>query len=59
MLMRRLGALLARKEGAKGAAGARAGGLVVQFRNPVNQRRFDNDLQAVSAAKAEMRLLIS
>eukprot|EP00965_Chrysotila_dentata_P021391 708254-Pleurochrysis_carterae.AAC.2 len=56
--VKRFGALLIREQGAKGAVGARAGGLVVQLRSLINQRRFDVDLKCLSAAEAEERLLI-
>eukprot|EP00965_Chrysotila_dentata_P053675 1780623-Pleurochrysis_carterae.AAC.1 len=52
-----IGALLTRKEEAKGAVEARAGGQVVQFRNLKSQRQFDNELRGLSAVEAEERLL--
>eukprot|EP00965_Chrysotila_dentata_P032706 1089812-Pleurochrysis_carterae.AAC.1 len=56
--VKRLGALLTRKGGAKGAVGARADGLVVQFRNLINQPRFDDELRRLSAVKADEKLLV-
>eukprot|EP00965_Chrysotila_dentata_P242299 6204792-Pleurochrysis_carterae.AAC.4 len=44
--------------GAKGAVGARAGGLVVLLRNLINQRRIEDDPKGLSAAETEDRLLI-
>eukprot|EP00965_Chrysotila_dentata_P031789 1060213-Pleurochrysis_carterae.AAC.1 len=55
--VKRLGALLTRKGGAKGAVGARAGELVVQLRGLINQRGFDDDLKYLSTAEAAQRLL--
>eukprot|EP00965_Chrysotila_dentata_P036795 1224187-Pleurochrysis_carterae.AAC.1 len=55
--VKRLGVLLTRKGGGKGAVGTRAGGLVVQLRSLINQRRFNDDLKYLSAAEAEERLL--
>eukprot|EP00965_Chrysotila_dentata_P102058 3368840-Pleurochrysis_carterae.AAC.2 len=49
-IIKRLSAVLTRTETGAGSLGARAGGLVVQLRSLVNQRRYDADLQGLSAA---------
>eukprot|EP00965_Chrysotila_dentata_P174131 5748464-Pleurochrysis_carterae.AAC.1 len=50
--------IVTRKEGGKEFIGRRAHGLLKSFRLAINQRRFDPELANLTAAEAEVKLLL-